>query len=858
MKTKVLIIFLFIVIINIIACGNNTEKRKIKLSDESVSSTPDQQLTSTIRLEPQKRLSIAVMFFQNLTGDSNLQWLQKGLTEMFIRALSQSRHLSVLSTDRLLEILDRLGKSTSPEDIDFNMASVVAKEANVKAMLLGDITKSGNSLKINIRLHEPNRGVLLREESIEGPGLEHIFMMVDDLTQKIKNDLQLTLEKSEPSRGIAELTTNSLKAWQSYTRGVELVNMYLHADAIPPFEEAIALDSTFILAYINLCQTYFRTGDVTQASTILKKLQTLRDMATQQEQYQIDRLEAHLAGDPYAYIAATQKWLQEYPDDRDASFALAELYHNWHNYYQAKFYYENVLEIDPKHKVTYNKLGYIYANIGDFSKAISLLNKYKALAADEPNPYDSLGEIYLLFGEFEDAEKHFKQALKINKDFLHSQEYLAHVYFHRGDYTQALKAYKELLEKMPDGAPKTGTHSMIANTYWRLGEKEKAIASYQKAIELSPFNFWAIERLYDIYSENNEGVRAHEMLLKSYDRFKKSLKSDISNKGAIEGLLVLSILYGININETIDILKDKIASYADRTLTKGDKLAQSNMKLNLTLLYLQTNQRAEIKKLWQGQEIIPAELWSIFKEVHDLNYSGTWKGFSILNRAYYEDIDAGIAFYEPMISYAIDHKAKNLEMLFRLFLADLHFHTGDLENARHQLRIAGMPEEESWLVIGPFDNQNGFNRKFPPEKEIKLEKIYKDDSQSMIWQHAVDGINDGFINFKHIYERSNWAVAYGLLYTLSPENREVQFRIGTDDGSKVWLNDKEIWKLNKSGPAILDDVIIRVNLKKGVNKILIKVCNTGAGDWGFFFRITDGEGNGVPDVQFVSADANVL
>jgi TolB-like protein len=119
--------------------------------------------------------SIAVMFFQNQTGDQNLQWLQKGLTEMFIRALSQSRSLSVLSTERLHEILDRISKGDAPKSIDLDMAAIVAQEANVEAILVGNITKSGDELKINVKLKLPNQGLVLREESVEGSGSGSYF-----------------------------------------------------------------------------------------------------------------------------------------------------------------------------------------------------------------------------------------------------------------------------------------------------------------------------------------------------------------------------------------------------------------------------------------------------------------------------------------------------------------------------------------------------------------------------------------------------------------------------------------------------------------------------------------------------------
>ena len=81
----------------------------------------------------------------------------------------------------------------------------------------------------------------------------------------------------------------------------------------------------------------------------------------------------------------------------------------------------------------------------------------------------------------------------------------------------------------------------------------------------------------------------------------------------------------------------------------------------------------------------------------------------------------------------------------------------------------------------------------------------------------------------------------------------VQIRVGTNDAAKIWLNDELVWKFNSGRDASFDDDIIKVSLKSGLNKILIKVCNR-ISLWGYYFRITDEEGNGLPDIEFVSAD----
>ena len=59
--------------------------------------------------------------------------------------------------------------------------------------------------------------------------------------------------------------------------------------------------------------------------------------------------------------------------------------------------------------------------------------------------------------------------------------------------------------------------------------------------------------------------------------------------------------------------------------------------------------------------------------------------------------------------------------------------------------------------------------------------------------------------------------------------------------------------INTSRGAIIDDDIANVTLQPGLNKILIKVINRWA-EWGFYFRVTDEDGKGLPDIEYVSAE----
>ncbi|MDZ7264353.1 MAG: hypothetical protein ONB16_07200, partial [candidate division KSB1 bacterium] len=297
MKTKIILAILTMTAIGLFCCDEGKEKRKIKLTEQNTTSQSGERFTSTIHLEPAIRRAIAVMFFENRTGDQNLEWLQKGLTEMFIRSLSQTSSLSVLSTDRIFEILKQAGQSATGQSMDMELAAIVAREANVEAILTGNISRKGDSLQINIRVHEPNHGKILRQESVEGKNLEAIFTMVDDLTQKIKNTLALSLEKQELAKSIADLSTNSLDAWRHYAAGVDFQQQALVNEAVEQFKQAVAADPTFVAAYYQLCLWLLGQGEREKAREYFDKLKSLRYKATPKEQYQIDRLEGSINRD---------------------------------------------------------------------------------------------------------------------------------------------------------------------------------------------------------------------------------------------------------------------------------------------------------------------------------------------------------------------------------------------------------------------------------------------------------------------------------------------------------------------------------------------------------------------------------
>lgn len=171
------------------------------------------------------------------------------------------------------------------------------------------------------------------------------------------------------------------------------------------------------------------------------------------------------------------------------------------------------------------------------------------------------------------------------------------------------------------------------------------------------------------------------------------------------------------------------------------------------------------------------------------------------------------------------------------------------EKAMDLMLQTGIIHENAWQVLGPFDHTAdvGYDTAYISEDitQIDTTKVYDGIDGQVSWKKHTDNAFDGFIDLgRKVEDRA----AYAWTTVISPEEREVQVRFGSDDQGKVWLNGQYIFGHSGDGWAVLDKDIIPATLKAGENTILVKVCNRKL-SWGFYLRITDIDGKPIPELQ---------
>jgi hypothetical protein len=148
-----------------------------------------------------------------------------------------------------------------------------------------------------------------------------------------------------------------------------------------------------------------------------------------------------------------------------------------------------------------------------------------------------------------------------------------------------------------------------------------------------------------------------------------------------------------------------------------------------------------------------------------------------------------------------------------------------------------------WYIIGPFPNPRksetnrlGLDSIYPPEEVIDLNTMYTGMTNNIKWQH-IKTPDNGYINLTDKILPYEFAVCYAVTYIFSATNKTVPLFIGSDDGAKVFLNNKQLYRYLGVRIAEPDQAEIALNLKTGWNKLLIKIENN-LGGYAFYARIS--------------------
>ena len=194
--------------------------------------------------------SLAVLYFENLSGVKEDEYLRDGITEDIITELSKIRGLNTFSRPTVLAFRD---KSVTPVQI--------GQQLKAAYVLTGSLRRSGNRLRINTQLVDTQTDFPLWSERYDRE-MKDVFEVQDEIARKIAEALRVTLSPQE-LEALAIKPTENLQAYDLYLRGKRYARRQTRQDlefALQMFENAVTLDSSFALAYAacaNACAMFY-------------------------------------------------------------------------------------------------------------------------------------------------------------------------------------------------------------------------------------------------------------------------------------------------------------------------------------------------------------------------------------------------------------------------------------------------------------------------------------------------------------------------------------------------------------------------------------------------------------------------
>jgi len=206
-----------------------------------------------IALPPSGKPSLAILYFDNVSGDKSLDAWKTGLTELLITKLSQSKFIKVLDGTSIYSILKKLNLDVAKKYTKGDLQKI-ADEGGATHTLSGSLMKAGQNIIITFSLQKPRTGDVISSIPVECQGEQEIMSRMDEVATKIKSDLDLSPQQiaSDMDKEIGKITTASPEAYKYYSEARRFHLAQDYGPAIPLYEKAVTIDPAFAMASIQL------------------------------------------------------------------------------------------------------------------------------------------------------------------------------------------------------------------------------------------------------------------------------------------------------------------------------------------------------------------------------------------------------------------------------------------------------------------------------------------------------------------------------------------------------------------------------------------------------------------------------
>jgi TolB-like protein/DNA-binding winged helix-turn-helix (wHTH) protein len=424
------------------------------------------------RPRPQ-RIMLAVLPFENLTGDPNKEYLADGLTEEMISQLGR------LNPDQLGVIARTsvMGYKHKDERLD-----QIGHDLSVQYVLENSLRESGDHIRLTAQLIQVKDQTHLWSQDYDYP-MNNFLTVEDDVAKAVVQQIRVRLTPQQQEQ-LAQSHAVNPEAFDAYLQG----HYYFERDsdkdteiAARYFERATQLDPSYALAWVGLSRA--------------RKWQAVTGLIPREEGYRLAReaVERALTLNPNLAEAHTQMGRIRQQIDFDWTGADAS--------------YQRAVELEPGNPESVRLAGFSAAILGRFDKALQLHRRAIELDPLNAHSWEGLGEMEFRGGKLDEAEADLKKAHELRPDDFLSSTFLSEIYVMQGRAQDALPE----IERVGYDPIRT---FLYAIAYHALGRKKESDAALKELIA----KYQAIDPylIAEIYAFRNQSDEAFEWLDRAY------------------------------------------------------------------------------------------------------------------------------------------------------------------------------------------------------------------------------------------------------------------------------------------------------------------------------------------------------
>jgi len=353
-----------------------------------------------------KTISIAVLPFENRSGDDRDKYIADGITDDIIN------RLTIISKFRVTN----RGKSQQFQGQILPFDNI-AKDLDVKILIMGSIERHGNQIAVRAHMIDETNTYLWGNTFQRTT--ENIVAVQSEIALTIAEQLKIQLNDLEKTRLHLKATDNPT-AYDYYLRGRSLYYKYkptANDSAIMQFKLAIELDPNYARAWAGLGDAY------SQMNMRYSRNESWLDSSFTASTRAI-KLDSNLS-EAYKALANAYSYKKLY----DKAFPLLI----------------KSVELNPTNDAAVGNLGTNYLLRGDLPEALSWEKKGVGMNPKNWIPYQLIGWIYRLLGDLSNAESWFLKSLELNPDVYDTYELLGYTYVAQGRKNEALNLIPRVL-----------------------------------------------------------------------------------------------------------------------------------------------------------------------------------------------------------------------------------------------------------------------------------------------------------------------------------------------------------------------------------------------------------------------------